>query len=309
MMTHHTRRNIVSAALLSVAAISLAGCDLLPLFKAERTVTTTHIADSPIDVLTHNGGITVVREDRTDVQIILHIKATSQERADATGVTTERQADGTLLVRADWPEGKRLNREQATFEIKTPGANGATLETHNGSLTIERLAGKAILITHNGSVNAHEHNGNVLVETHNGSTDATNISGDLAVETHNGRIEATDVQGSVLLTSHNGTIRAREIGGAAEARNHNGTVNIALRSDNAAPVVARTHNGTVDITLGHAYAGQLQASTDNGSINRRNLDNATILDSGKRHLHLSFGDSNTTSTIETDNGSITIRQD
>ncbi|MEC9373910.1 MAG: hypothetical protein VYC34_08700, partial [Planctomycetota bacterium] len=109
------------AAMLSYALAAL-GCDYEARFKETRVLSVPHVPAQGVDVETANGRVTIERVEREDVSITAHIAARTQERLDLTTVIAERDPDGVLAIRVEWPEGRRLNSEKAAFEIEVPDA-------------------------------------------------------------------------------------------------------------------------------------------------------------------------------------------
>jgi hypothetical protein len=196
----------VSAAILA----SLSGCVILEEAKFSRTidVAVPHVLGSAIDVESANGHITVVAGQAADVVVTAKLRAVTQERADAATVTTDRDPSGKLLVRVVWPE-KRRNNEACSFEITVPDASGVKLDTSNGRIEIEGLAGQAQLETSNGEISVTNHAGPVNADTSNGAIVLKNVGAPVKADTSNGAIRvefAPTAVGWFKLDSSNGDI-------------------------------------------------------------------------------------------------------
>ena len=98
-------------SMLALAGLLMAGCDLMPVHTATKKAIVAHVSDTSLHVQTANGSVKVTRADREDVQIEARIRARTLERLDATKVVAERDDNGQLIVRVDWPQGKRLGGE------------------------------------------------------------------------------------------------------------------------------------------------------------------------------------------------------
>jgi len=96
-------------------------------FKDTRTNVVAHVSGKGLNVETVNGGIDVRNGERADVEIISHIKATTEERLKAVKIVTARSEDDALSVSVEWPDGKREGPESCTFEITIPDAIGVSL--------------------------------------------------------------------------------------------------------------------------------------------------------------------------------------
>lgn len=246
------------------------GCAWQPAsFKASKPAQVAYVADAPLDVQTENGSITVRKTEETQVVITAHINAISQERLDATKVTSQRNDDGTLVVRVEWPGGKREMNEGASIEVLTPGAKGLKLRTSNGAIKSSGMSGDAAFNTSNGSITVTEHAGHVLADTSNGA------------------IHLTDVP-------------------SAKADTSNGSITIRLNADAAGPVDADTSNGSITLEVGEAFDASIDAKTSNASV-KCTAAGASAIATGSNHGAFKFGAGAHKCRLDSSNGSITIR--
>lgn len=255
-----------------VVSGTVAGCGVLyqpANSKATKSAAVTHVAAAPVDVMTENGAITITKSEGAEVTITANIRATTQERADAVTVTSERSPDGTLVVRVNWPGGKRLGSEGAAIDISMPEAGGVTLRTSNGAITMSGMTGAANLHSSNGAIKVHGHSGHVDADT------------------SNGKIELLDVR-------------------SAKADTSNGAVNVRLLADSAGPVDIDTSNGGVTLEVGTAFDATLTAKTSNGKASCT-AAGATVVSSGRGSGVFKFGTGEKTGTIHSSNGGITIK--
>ncbi|MCG3121916.1 MAG: hypothetical protein GIKADHBN_00289 [Phycisphaerales bacterium] len=261
---------VCSALALSAAATLLGGCVGLGWepanFKATRTLNVAHVAGKAVDVETGNGAISVVRGSTSEVTIVANLKATTQERLDATVVSADRDPDGTLVVRVLWPE-QRKGSEGCSFEITVPDAVGVRVDTSNGGVTLAGLAGEAVLETSNGAIKVRDHNGSVHADTSNGA------------------------------------IELVEVGGPVFADTSNGAVTVVLRMDAAGPVNVSSSNGAIDVTLSPEFGGTLDADTSNGSVSFSSLPGSARASTSKGRARIEFARSAAASTTDVENGS------
>lgn len=284
-----TMRCFVALAAVSICCLSLAGCSFQPIYQATRESTTAHVLESALDVETNNGSITVIRADRTDVEIIAHLKANSQERLDATKIVAERVMGGELRVRVEWPGGVRQNREGCSFEIAVPSASGVVLKGSNGAQKIQGLTGTARLSTSNGTVSVAHH------------------VGDINIESSNGRITAEQIDGSIDARTSNGQIEIREANSSINVHSSNGQIAITMTADATGPVQASTSNGAIKLSVGAQFAGSLNASTSNGNITVSDELQDRVVSQEKNSAELRLSSAAQNSTLETSNGSISIQ--
>jgi DUF4097 and DUF4098 domain-containing protein YvlB len=239
-------------------------------FKETRTNHIAHATDQALDVRAVNGSIQVWRQDRKDVKIVAHVKATTDERLKATEVVAVRADDGKLMVSAKWPDNERKSSEGCSFEIRMPDADGLVLKSSNGRLRVEGFDGAAHLRTSNGGIEIIKHVGPIDVRTSNGG------------------------------------IVARDIKGEVKTKTSNGAITIQQTKDSSAPVYAESSNGAITLELGEAFVGELDLKTSNSKINTKGLPESRLISSGKNHITLQFGDSDQKSRVKTSNGAITV---
>src|SRR5262245_11426818 len=106
----------ISLPMLGGCVVVMGGCDWDGA-TVERIHTTSvpHVAGAGLDVEGDNGKIVVRRGGTSEVAIKATIRAKTQERADAVRIEagrssagSGRSAENALVVRAKWPEDKRL---------------------------------------------------------------------------------------------------------------------------------------------------------------------------------------------------------
>jgi hypothetical protein len=284
---------IAGAALLAVA--STAGCMSSHgewSSDVERKTIDLDIAHrdhSGIDVVTENGAV-VIRADSSAASVTVNaeVRAKTVERLDATQIVAERRDDGVLALRVEWPDGKRQSNEGVSFEITVPDAHGVKVETGNGRVTLEGLAGDARVETSNGRVSIEDHRGPVVVGT------------------SNGRIELEDIEGTADLRTSNGRIIARDIHGAVTAHTSNGAIEIDLESGVQGACSARTSNGAITFKAAKSMRASLDLSSSNGKI---------VVDRGgetmefKNSARVELNGGGPTCTLTTSNGRITVEID
>ena len=79
--------------------------NMQPLAKETRTVIVDHVSESPVEVQTANGSVSVEKSDLDDVEIVAQLKATSADRLAATKIVAQRSEDDALDVHVDWAGG------------------------------------------------------------------------------------------------------------------------------------------------------------------------------------------------------------
>ena len=258
---------IVFTILISACLLTLfAGCFGImdPLVKETLTLTLPHVDQKPLKVESSNGSIHVVQTQRSDIEVLATIRATSIERLQQVEIIHERSANGELTIKALWPD-KRHSREGCRFEIAIPNVRDLNLRSSNGRLRVSGSDGMAKLKTSNGKITVEDHRGDLDAETSNGTISARGVIGNLKLKCSNGRIEAQDVQGQVDGQTSNGSITlglAAPFRGTLDLKTSNGSIKIA--DDLEDRVVSRDKKKRATLQFGNGPSSR--ARTSNGSI-------------------------------------------
>jgi len=267
------RQTIAGVLVAGVALLQLCGCVWQEAkFRETRELAVEHVSGSGLDVQSANGSISVEDGASGQVEIDATIRAISQERLEAVQIVASRRDNGTLVLRAVWPEPGRRGSEGVSYVIRMPEVGAVDLSSRNGALKVVRARGAARLHTSNGAITVQEVGGPVVCETSNGS------------------ITITMAHASV------------------EADTSNGSVDVSLAPDSSGPVRIDTSNGAVRLTVGKAFTGILTGDTSNGRIRLEGVPQESVRELGKRSCTLQFGEGTQKSIIDTSNGSITIVQ-
>lgn len=252
-----------------------------------------HVDAAPIDVTGRNGTVEIVAEPSADrVSITATVQAKTQERLDATTIYAERDANGTLVLKAIFPDDKPENGEGVAFRVLIPSANGVRARTSNGSVTIAGLSGEADLTASNGTIRVDSHDGPLTAKTSNAPIEASGVSGNATLTTSNGRVVASGVGGTVSITTSNAPVTATLAHDTPLAliTTSNGRIELRVPASARANVSAATSNGQVSVlrngeTTRHGTSARLELNGGGSSITA-NTVNAPILieviDSGRK---------------------------
>jgi hypothetical protein len=162
-----------------------------------------------------NGGVSVRAHEGRDV--IVRARVQSWARSDDAARNVARgvrvSTDGT--VRATGPATSARNQGWAvSYEILVPSRTNLDVQTHNGPISVERLAGEMNLRAHNGPITLRELSGDVRARTQNGplnvrlagrrwsgeGLDAETVNGPVNVDMPRGyaaRLESRTVHGPI----------------------------------------------------------------------------------------------------------------
>lgn len=274
-----------TSALVAATLFLTAGCDVTAAFRATRSAQVSHVAGTPVSIVTENGSVDLARADISDVQITAHLRAQTQERLDATSVAVVRDAAGLLTISVDWPADLRRGNEGCDFEVRLPDASGVTVDSSNGRITLAGLAGPAVLGTSNGAI------------------DVTGHDGEVRAHTSNGRVTIREVKGDVTARSTNGAIELSGITGKAETATSNGHIEIRLDAASPGPVYAETSNGSISVDLSPSFSGRVSMRTSNGEIKVSGAEAS----GGKHNKSVVVGSGGVESVLKTSNGRIQLK--
>lgn len=280
--------------------LAMAGCywNSGSRFRADTTVTEhmEHVPGSALVVKTQNGHIEIVAApEQGDVSIEAVIRCTGEtqqeadERLAATTLSVTREADQALVVAPVFPAAHNGGGDGASIVIRLPDANGAELDTSNGSVTVRGLTGNLVIDTSNGRIEVSDHVGPANVDTSNGSVVVTNHTGRLYVDTSNGSVHLTNIDGRV------------------NADTSNGSVVVTLAPGQIGPLDLDTSNGSITVQVGPAFEGAVTLQTANGAISVDDpTGRITSTKLSRNRGRIVVGSGGEPSKLDTSNGGIRI---
>jgi len=183
--------------LLLLGALLVAGCVVYNV-QADQPDTKTWPAAgiTAIDVRADNGAISVRASTDTVVsaKVTKSCKGTSQADAEShlADIIVGDSMSGTTLYM--WGKVPQANTRsyKTKFEVSAPAANLLRIETTNGAVTLDSMAGAAVIVATNGAVSTVAHSGSISIEAANGAIDcdvaALGIAGAAALHSANGRV-------------------------------------------------------------------------------------------------------------------------
>jgi hypothetical protein len=222
-----TRRRLLAGA--GFAAITgLGGC-----LGSERDVTATTeetyalSGANALRVHNENGSVAIDGADRDDVAVLARTRATNQAGLEDVRLAATR-ADGSLDLTVEHDRGP-LSWLRAgprmDLEVAVPAdLRVERVETVNGDVEAEGIAGGLRAETTNGDVTLTDVRGDVTATTTNGGVTLTDVRGDVAAETTNGDISIVGIRGDVTAETTNGDVSATDVTGRVEADTTNGSV-------------------------------------------------------------------------------------
>lgn len=213
-----------------------------------RSIAVPHVAQKPLEVVNGSGDVEVRKADGNEVRIRAEIKANSPQRAKSVKILAEREDDGTLRVRLDWPEGGRKPLESASVRVDVPDVLEISAKTDAGGIRLAGLAGEARL------------------QTLNGGIDVRGFKGRLEFDFRNGEAQIRDVDGQIVGKGVNGGASLSGIAGPVRIETTNGRMDVRLKPESGGPVDLKTTNGGIDLTVGKGFAGSIRAKCMNGNV-------------------------------------------
>ena len=260
----------------------------VPTQTQSRSESVEHQPGKPLRVRTGNGSITVAKGGGNHVTIRADLRAISLERLAAVKIRTTREADGTLDIRADWPDGGARGMEGCTFTVAIPDATGIDLETSNGTITVESMGGAALLRTRNGAIDVRAQDGSIRADT------------------TNGKIRLVDVRGNVIAHGSNGRISVERCAGSVEAETTNGGVDVAQTADAPGTLQLTTNDGSITAEIGRAFRGALHLRTVNGPAEFNEVPGLKIVSRTRNSADLELGGTAPQSSLKTTNGAVRV---
>ncbi|MFI9081743.1 DUF4097 family beta strand repeat-containing protein [Streptomyces sioyaensis] len=242
----------------------------------------------PISATAHveAGSIRFTAGDRLDTVVEVRPRDPKQDRdvrsAEQTEVT---YASGTLTVRTpklrnslrrpgtvdvtvELPTGSRIDMTGAWAQVLGEGRLGEVrvktssgdvrldttgplqLTASHGSITVDRVEGKAEITTSSGSLRVGHIDGPALLKNSHGSTTIGAATGELRVSGANGDIDIVRAEGSVTATTANGTLRVAEVArGTIQLETSYGAIEVGIREGTAAWLDVSSGFGQVRNTL------------------------------------------------------------
>jgi DUF4097 and DUF4098 domain-containing protein YvlB len=214
---------------LAVAA-SLAACDVVvntmeggKATAADQWSRTFTLADNgQIEVVNVNGRIDVEGVDGAtmDVRAEITVRAGTDEAARdllKQVEIREENTNGRVRLETRYPKGLGRSNVNVKYTLRVPRAAGVIVETINGSIVVNQMAGRVRAETTNGGVEGRNLSGGVSASTTNGSVDmaVTALSPDgVTIETTNGSVVfrvPADAKGTISARCVNGGIKVSDL--------------------------------------------------------------------------------------------------
>ena len=272
------RRLMLASVAMTIGILVTSGCSAVRgggvQATREFTMTAPWADYERVIVHSRNGGVDLVVADVPGIEIDgkLHVRGLTQAEAEANLDRLEVLAEAdplsaaTFRVELKVPVDLKQKSSGASFRIKVPKACAAEIDTSNGSIHVERLAGTIVLGTSNGAVHAADIDGNLDIDTTNGRVQLDDIRGDADADTSNGAVTIEKITGKCDVRTSNGSIAIADARGNIRADTSNGGIRVDASPPADGVVLLDTSNASIKLTLPAAIAAELDLDTSNGTV-------------------------------------------
>ncbi|MBI2833697.1 MAG: DUF4097 family beta strand repeat protein [Acidobacteria bacterium] len=269
-------RALVVAAVLAVSsACTLEMREQGYTAREEKRFTAGELPD--ITLVTFDGSIDIRSWDRAEVLVEVEKRAGTKEAVDAIQVQAE-QTGNQIRVEARRPGGVqpvfgfRFSR-MARLVASVPRKCNLMARSADGSIRIERVAGRIELRTGDGSIRGYDVSGDLSVNTGDGSVRLDSSAGRLDVSTGDGSVDLSGRMDAVRVHTGDGTISLRAEPGSSmsadwDLASGDGGVVVYLPPDFNASLDAHTGDGSIrtdrDLTI--TFEGEIDRRTLRGKL-------------------------------------------
>ena len=279
------------AALVSSGCVVITGSDLgRYVEREEHRFATTGKPD--VELSTFDGSIDIRPWDRPEVLVVIERRAANKSAAASIEVEA-RQDGGHVIVNVRRPRVTpfEFGGRSARLIVSVPASADIAARSGDGSIDVERVAGKLALHSGDGSIHGRELNGDVQVKTGDGSITLAGVSGTLDAHTGDGSVTATGSFTALRIRTGDGSVRIHADRGSVTAEDWDLT----------------TGDGTVTLEVPEGFSGELDAHTGDGRVQ---LDGVTVSDVtgtfNKSRLRGRLGSGGHAVRIRTGDGSILL---
>ncbi|ELZ10589.1 hypothetical protein C478_14077 [Natrinema thermotolerans DSM 11552] len=227
----------------------------------------------------------------------------------------------------------RGETETVTETFDTEGIREVSLDTENGSVTVEGAADDATALEVRGhkaaptegtleslTLESERSDDRLTVETVSEDVpfligpdpkfdlEAT-VPAEVGVirgETTNGDIDIEGVDGDLTSENTNGSITVSEVSGDVLAETTNGDIDVTLAADGG-DLTAETTNDSITVRTPPSIDATVTASATNGEVSFEGFDGVTADDGDDATVTL--GDGSRRLRLETTNGSVTVQRE
>jgi DUF4097 and DUF4098 domain-containing protein YvlB len=260
---------IPAFALMGGLAMASAGCTITvdshsEIVREEKRFTVNGRGD--VRVNTFDGSIEIRSWDSPDIVIEVEKRGPTREAVEGLQIVSQQKGNRVEL------EVKRPRNESfggiglhqtayASLVVRVPRETDVHARSGDGSIRIERVAGRIDLRTGDGSIRGSDLSGEITLDTGDGSVTVESAEGKLTVDTGDGSVSVSGTisglklhtgDGSVVLRAQPGTVMTEPW----EITTGDGGVSLYLPLDFGAELDAHTGDGTIRNELNVEDAGE-----------------------------------------------------
>jgi hypothetical protein len=295
-----------SRALLLVAAVALAGCEVNLNSEGivSNEVKTFQVKGSPdLQLETFDGAIEVHSWDRHEVEVDIEKRAMEQSLVDEIKVSAEQQGD-RIVVKVTGPGRRDFQGIQvgvnfsptARLRVAVPRSSQLSARSGDGSITVEDV------------------NGTIALTTTDGSVRGTRLTGAITVRSGDGSIRMDRIEGTIDLETDDGSITLEAKPAVLRARTSDGSIRVDVDPDSVMTEDwdIQTSDGSVTISLPSSFDGEIDAETRDGAVraNHSAISNETREGDDRRDrrrvLKATLGSGGKVVKVRTGDGTIRI---
>ena len=183
-------------------------------------------------------------------------------------VTVELPTGSGVEMTGSWAqvfgEGRlgEVRVKTSTGDVRLDTTGPLELTVSHGSITVDRVEGKAEITTSSGSMRVGLIDGPAVLKNSHGTTTVGAVTGELRVNGANGGIDIARADASVVGTTTNGSLRVAEVSsGDVQLETSNGSIEVGIRESTAAWLDVSSNRGQVRNTLAASEAPEQTEGT------------------------------------------------
>lgn len=283
-------------ALAGTGCVDIVGADFEKYVERdEKHFSTT--GPPEVNVATFDGAIEIRPWDKPDVEVVIEKHARDKADADDIDVRAEQNGNHIMVeVKSRRSEGLHIGfnvSRSARLIVSAPASALVAARSGDGSIDVERMAGRLELKSGDGSIRGRDLGGPVTAHTGDGSIKLEGVTGALDVDTGDGSIV---VEGKLTV------VRARSGDGSV-------TVRAEAGSSPSADWSITTGDGSVTVELPDGFGAELDAHTGDGHVRLRDVAvSNTVGELSKRTVRGRIGNGGPALRVRTGDGSITMQR-
>src|SRR5271156_4185854 len=248
-------------------------------------------ARADLRVSTDDGDVTIIGSDQK--QIDAHVTTEGYKISSSEVRIEESQSGDHVVISVKVPHfnfsffGSR--HKSIKVELHVPRELELDVETSDGNVVAQNVAGRVHFNTGDGNVTATGVHGDIRLHTGDGHITGTNFDGTLDASTGDGNLQISGRFDSLTLKTGDGNIEAQAGGGSKVAnawtvRSGDGHIPMRAPADLNANVDAHTGDGSITLDIPITVAGSLSHSSVHGKLN---AGGGTLsISSGDGSIHL-----------------------